>query len=233
MTRTADPVLTAGGGAKAAPQDPAPAPSIVGPPKPRRRWGLFAAMVLVVCLGALGGVWLLDAATTATPVVAARSTIERGSVIDRDDLVTVRVEADPALQPVAGADLESLVGQRAALDIAAGSLLTTGAVTEQSVPAEGYSLVGIGVAEAMMPGAPLMAGDRVRFVVVADPAGGPAPTVGLEPIGAVVVGTQVGSDVSVSAQTIVTVQVPADDAAQLAAIASTGKVALVLDSRDR
>ncbi len=54
-------------------------PLVPSPPKGRRRWGLFSAMVLVVCLGALGGnVWLHASTSTAQPVVAARSTIERG-----------------------------------------------------------------------------------------------------------------------------------------------------------
>jgi hypothetical protein len=35
------------------------------------------------------------------------------------------------------------------------------------------------------------------------------------------------------AQTIITVDVPSGDAAQLAAMAASGKVAVVLDSRDR
>ena len=41
------------------------------PPKARRRWGLFAAMAAVVCLGALGNVWLHQATTNSTQVVAA------------------------------------------------------------------------------------------------------------------------------------------------------------------
>src|SRR5665647_2869228 len=71
--------------------------AVTNPPRVRRRWGLFAAMVLVVALGVLGNVWLLASTTSAQEVVAARSTIERGSVIAREDLMTVRIELDPSL----------------------------------------------------------------------------------------------------------------------------------------
>lgn len=207
-----------------------------GPPKARRRWGLFAAMVLVVCLGVLGNVWLHAATTSATQVVAARSTISRGVLITAEDLMSVRVEVDPIVHTVPAGDLATLVGKRAALDVAAGSLLTPEATSDVNVPADGYSLVGVGVAQAMMPGTQLLAGDEIRLVAAtADPVGAAAAT-SADPVSvaAVVVGTQAGTDPTVAgSQTIITVQVPTADAARLAALASTGKVAVVLDSRDR
>ena len=211
-----------------------PAATVPSLPKARRRWGLFAAMVLVVALGGLGNVWLLASTTTAQEVVAARSTIERGSVIAREDLITVRIELDPSLHTVPGGDLAGLVGQRAALDVAAGSLVTTESVTTSTVPLDGNSLVGIGVAQARMPGVALVAGDRVR--VVAAPAQLTGTTTNAAPVsvGALVVGTQPGTDATgAGAQTIVTVQVPTADSAALAAMAATGNVVLVLDSRER
>lgn len=206
------------------------------PPKARRRWGLFAAMVLVVCLGVLGNVWLHAATTSATQVVAARSTIPRGALITADDLMSVRVEVDPTVHTVPAADLASLIGKRAALDVAAGSLLTPEATSEVNIPADGYSLVGVGVAQALMPGTQLLAGDKIRLVAAtADPvAAAAANSADPVSIAAVVVGAQAGTDPTVAgSQTIITVQVPTADAARLAAIASTGKVAVVLDSRDR
>jgi len=211
-----------------------PAATAPTPPKARRRWGLFAAMVLVVALGALGNVWLLASTTTAQEVVAARTTIERGSVVTREDLMTVRVELDPSLHTVLGVDLNGLVGQRAALDVAAGSLVTSESVTGTTVPPDGYSLVGIGVAQARMPGVPLVAGDEVRVVATPQLATGASASSTPVSLAAVVVGTQSGTDTTgTGAQTIVTVQVPSADAASLAALAATGNVAVVLDSRER
>ena len=205
------------------------------PPKARRRWGLFAAMAALVCLGALGNVWLHQATTNAKQVVAARTTIERGSIITRDQLVTVQVGSDPALRSVPASALTDLVGKRAAVDVAAGSLLTTDSTTDKQMPGTGHSLVGVGVMPAMMPGTKLMAGDRVRIVATPSQAGVPAATLGAPTsVAAVVVSTFTGTDTTgQGAQTIITVDVPSGDAAQLAAMAASGKVAVVLDSRDR
>ncbi len=210
------------------------ASSLPEPPKARRRWGLFAAMAAVVCVGALGNVWFHQASTNAKQVVAARSTIERGTVISRDQLMTVQVGSDPALRPVAASQIENLVGKRAAVDVAAGSLLTGDVATEKNVPAQGQSLVGVAVTPAMMPGTQLVAGDRIR--IVATPAQQALVETATSPVAvaAVVVSTQTGADTTgQGAQTIITVDVPTADAAQLAAIAASGKVAVVLDSRDR
>ena len=205
------------------------------PPKARRRWGLFAAMAALVCLGALGNVWLHQATTNAKQVVAARTTIERGSIITRDQLVTVQVGSDPALRSVPASALADLVGKRAAVDVAAGSLLTTDSTTDKQMPGTGHSLVGVGVMPAMMPGTKLMAGDQVRIVATPSQAGVPAATLGAPTsVAAVVVSTFTGTDTTgQGAQTIITVDVPSGDAAQLAAMAASGKVAVVLDSRDR
>ena len=59
-------------------------PAVLGvpaPPKARRRWGLLAAMVALVCVGALGNVWLLGSISDSSPVLVATSPIERGAVV--------------------------------------------------------------------------------------------------------------------------------------------------------
>lgn len=218
-------------------QSPARAgvPGVVpGPPKPRRRWGVFAAMAALVCVGAVGNVWLHQATTNAQQVVAARSLIERGTVIGRDQLMTVQVGTDPALRSVPVGQLDSLVGRRAAVDVAAGSLLTGESVTDSNIPGQGFSLVGVGVSPEMMPGTRLVSGDRVRIVGTGGAQGQVSAAAPPVAVAAVVVGTEAGTDTTgLGPQMIITVQVPSDDAARLAAMAASGTVALVLDSRDR
>ena len=207
---------------------------VAAPPKARRRWGLFAAMAALICLGALGNVWLHEATTNAQQVVAARSAIGRGAVIIREELMTVQIGSDPALRSVPGSQLESLVGKRAAVDVAAGTLLTGESVTDKNIPGQGYSLVGVGVMPAMMPGAKLAPGDRVRIVVPSAQQGDATAAATPVTVSAEVVSTATGTDTTgQGAQTIITVQVPTGDAPQLAAMAAAGKVAVVLDSRDR
>lgn len=207
---------------------------VPGPPRARRRWGMFAAMAALVVLAALGNVWLLQASSDARQVVAARSTIERGSVITREALMSVQVGSDPALRTVPADQLADLVGKRAAVDVAAGSLLTGESTTGANLPGEGFSLVGVGIAPASMPGGGLVAGDRVRVVATPGQQGETAASTTPAVVSAVVVSTTAGTDTTGQGpQTVITVQVPTEDAARLAAMAATGKVALVLDSRDR
>ena len=81
----------------------------------------------------------------------------------------------------------------------------------------------------LLPGEPLRAGDQVR--VVATPGQqGEVTDAEQRSITATVVGIYPDAD---SDQTVVSVQVPHEQAAELAARAATGKVALVLDSRER
>ena len=202
---------------------------IAPPPKLRRRPVLVLASIAAVSAGALLGVWAYTASTTTHEVVAARSTIARGEVIDRADLMLVRVNVDPALRPVEGSQLDRLVGQRAALDLPAGGLVTDEAVTATVLPAKGQSVVGVSLPPGLLPGEPLQSGDAVR--VVATP-GQQGEVSGREQrfIAAVVVSVHPDAQ---TGQTVVSVQVPYAAAAELAARAATGKVVLVLDSRER
>ena len=92
------------------------------------------------------------------------------------------------------------------------------------------SLVGVSLPPALMPAAQLQSGDQVRIVATpgaqGDLATGTSPT----SIGATVVGVRGAGD---NGQIVVDVSVPYDQAAELAARAATGKIALVLDSRER
>ena len=82
--------------------------------------------------------WAYTSTSTAHEVVAVRASVQRGEVITREDLVTVRVGVDPALKPIPAAQLDSIVGQRAALDLAAGGLVTADQVAPAVLPAAGH-----------------------------------------------------------------------------------------------
>jgi hypothetical protein len=90
------------------------------------------------------------------------------------------------------------------------------------------SVVGIALAAGMMPAEPLNPGDAVRLVQTpgqqGEVSGSPVTVM------ATVVEVQAAKTADL---TIVDVLVPSDVAADLAARAATGKVALVLDSRER
>ena len=204
-------------------------PSVAPAPKLRRRPALIAASIVAISAGALLAAFAWTATSTTQSVLAVRSAVERGALITQDDVMTVQVSADPALAPVPASQASSVVGQRAATDLAAGTLLTREQVSATVLPAAGMSIVGVGLPSAQMPGEPLLVGDRVRVVATPGPSG--EVTAG-EPvtIAATVVGVRVNDE---NGQSVVSVQVPQGDAAGLAARAATGNVALVLDSRER
>lgn len=205
------------------------APPLVPPPKLRRRPALIAGAVAAICLGALLAAWAWTATTNTQEVLVARSTIERGSVIEAKDLARIRISADPALSPVAASAFDDLVGQRAALDIAEGGLITAGSTTTQVLPADGMSVVGVALTPGQSPGLDLQPGDQVRIVVTPIPGGelvsGPPAFNDAE-----VVGVSVDAE---TGATVVDLLVPYADATVLAARVATGNVALVLDSRER
>ncbi|MGO0577713.1 SAF domain-containing protein [Ornithinimicrobium panacihumi] len=181
-------------------------------------------------MGALLAVWVYLSNTDATSAVAVRDTVMRGETISAADLLTVQVTPDPALALVPAADLDSFVGQRAVRDLSAGALLTPDAAAEQVVPGAGESVVGLALTSGLMPGEPLMVGDRVRVVAIPGQAGDPAAFESADTVfGAEVVGVAASVD---SPQTVVSVLVPERDAARIAQWASAGRAALVLDSRE-
>lgn len=211
--------------------DPASGPAAgavtaVPPPKLRRRPALVAGGVAAICLGALVAVWAWSSTTHTQEVLAARMTIHRGETVTAADVERVRINGDPALEPMPASAYDTVVGKRAALDIAAGTLLTPDVTTSQPLPPPGRSVVGISLSSAQLPAVPLHSGDNVRIVVTPGQDG-------TQPVGAPTFTTAQVVDSrldSASGNTVVDVMVPYADATVLAARAATGKVALVLDA---
>jgi Flp pilus assembly protein CpaB len=202
---------------------------IAPPPKLRRKPELVAIAIVAICLGAVVAGWTWSATTNTQEVLVARTDIERGSIIEESDLTTVRLSSDPALTPVSADEFESVVGQRAAFDIASGSAVTPGSFSNASLPPTGQSVVGVALSPAQAPGLALHSGDRVR-VVVTPAQDGDAPGGTPEYSDAEVVAVHVDDE---TGETVVDLLVRHEDAAVLAARIATGHVALVLDSRDR
>ena len=205
------------------------APPLVSPPKLRRRPTIVAGAIGAVCLGAVLAAWAWSSSTSTQQVLVATAEIPRGSVIEAEDLTTARLNVDSAVAVLPASAADELIGQRAALDVAAGGLLTPDLVQGESIPASGESLVGVALKPEQAPGETLMAGDLVR-VVVTPGQDGETPKIAPEFSAAEVVGIHHDSE---TGQTVVDLLVPHAEASLLAARVATGNVALVLDSRDR
>lgn len=214
----------------APPGSPAPAASkATVRVRQRRRPLLFALMAALVAAGALLAAFAYTSVNDTHEVLVVANDVARGEVIEADDLRVVRISVDPALTPVSAGARSSVEGSRAAVDLWSGALLTEQAVTDTLVPAEGDSLVGISLTPAQMPSEPLYAGDRVRIVSTPGDQGEITDQTPVT-IEATVVGV---SRIEETGETVVDVSVPQEKSADLAARAATGRVALVLDARER
>ena len=209
-----------------APSAPGP---VVAPPRLHRRPAVVAASLALVVLGALLSVWAYSSLSQAQQVVAVRADVARGAVITQDALQVVRVGVDPALAVVPASELESLVGQRAGVDLRAGQLVVPSAVAAQVVPRAGFSVVGLSLGAGQIPAERLQVGDAVR--VVSTPGQqGDFQGAELRVFDGAVVDV---SPVDASGNVGLVVEVSAEQAPELAARSATGKLAVVLDSRER
>src|SRR4051794_39920219 len=207
-------------------------PSSEGPPAPpklRRRPMLVAVSAALVIVGGLTSVWAYSTSTATQQVVAIRTDVPQGEVINREDLQVVRISLDPALSSVPAERLDALVGQHAAFALTAGSLLSDRAVTPTEVPAPGTSVVGLALGPGQLPAGPIEVGDKVRIVSTPGKQGDVNPSTLRSFTGKAVVIRAADA----SGQVEVSVEVLANQATEIAARSATGNVALLLDARDR
>lgn len=195
------------------------------PPRIRRSRMVLALAVLLVVVGALSFAYITVLVKDTVPVVVVAAEVPRGEVITQAALGTAEITLDPGLDTVPAEEAAYLVGKRAAVDLAAGGILTPGSVTDTSIPAEGESVVGVAVTPAQMPVEPLQAGSLVR-VVVTPRAQEDLPSSVPDTVAARVL--QVGATTD-SGQLVVDVLVKDTSAATLAALVATGRIAIVLD----
>lgn len=210
------------------PRTPPPesAPDLIAPPKLRRRPAVVVAAVIMTALGCLLGAWAWNASTDTQEVIAARATIHRGETIQAGDLQRIRISRDPLLTPLPASAFDDVVGQRAALDISAGGLLTDASTSDEPLPPQGQTIVGIALTPAQVPAMALHGGAKVRLIATPGDEGTAAANTPPFSV-AEVVSTALDET---TGNTVVNVMVPYADAGVLAARAATGNVALVLDS---
>ncbi len=195
-------------------------------PKRRPRRALLAAGVVLVVLGALATYWLTQQSSQRVAVVGVAHDMSWGQVITAADLVQVQIAVDPQLTPIPWSQEATLIGQRAAVDLQAGSLLTPRSVTDQQVPPAGSALVGVSVKSPQLPVTALTAGDKVLLVIT--PAGTAAQQAAAATVSATVFA--VGAADASGARTV-DVLVDQGDAAGLAQASAAGRVAIVLVPR--
>jgi hypothetical protein len=202
-------------------------PSAPAPLRARRR---PAYVALGVALAAAGGVMtatLVARTGDRVEVLAVAQNVPVGSTITAADLTVAHVAADSALSPVRAGDESSVVGQVATVGLPAGSLLVRTDLTPTALPAAGQQLVGVAVKPGQLPARALTAGDRVLVAQTPGDFSGSdsgTTTSSVPTIPATVVDESAAeSDGTV----VVDLLVAATQGPQVAAIASTGHVALL------
>jgi hypothetical protein len=146
---------------------PAPVAADGLPRLPGRRNPRWIALgIVALCLGALLSYVIYARVASETTVVSAARTVYRGEVLERADLSTVRLRGGTLPDTVPAADLERLVGQRAAFDLPSGAVVAGAAVASSALPAEGRAAVGLKLVTGRAPEALLFPSSPVRLVAL-------------------------------------------------------------------
>jgi hypothetical protein len=238
VSQTTSPVPGPAAGRIASPAGPPSAPPAAAPRmvrQRRRRPGLIALSVALIAVGGLSGAVLYTSSGHRTSVVVVARDVPIGAQITRADLTEASIALDPAVKSVKASGEKKLIGQRAAVDLKAGSLLSPSEFTSKTLVGPNETLVGVSLKPSQLPASPLSAGQKVLIVSTPDPnaavagktGGASAPP---ETLSATVV--KVGDPQTGTGTVTVDVAVPAGDGPALAARVATGDVALIVASRD-
>jgi hypothetical protein len=217
-------------GATASPTGPGALPvDRVGAPLPvrQKRPGYAAlAVVLIVGLAALGG-YFYSQAGKKVPVVVVTTDVPVGHTIERSDLSTVQVAGE--VTAIGGANLNSVVGESAVVELLPNTLLQRAMVTSAPALTGSVAQVGVAVGPGQIPADGLNPGDTVQVLALpvknsaSSSAAAPAPSVLAE--GATVYSST--TDPSRSGGTLLTLVVPKPVGGAVAAASNAGLVALI------
>jgi hypothetical protein len=197
------------------------------PPRRKSRPGMIFGGIAVAAVFGLGAGYMTWQAGTTSQVLAVARPVPYGHQITADDLAVARIAADPALSPIAASNQSSIIGQYAATNLSAGSLLTRGDISTTVIPGAGQTLVGIGLKASQMPAGGVHPQDKVAAIATPGPNDDPKNAVPTA-IQAVVITVGKADD---NGSSVISVQVAAGDAPTLAAWAATSRVALIVEPR--
>lgn len=211
--------------------DPSPIPAAptLALPRARRRRSMMAWGVVVIVLGGLGAWWGVQQAGSRTAVIAMAADVSYGETVTAEDFVQVEVPLEPGLSVTSWTQLTNLVGQRATTDLLKGTLVTSRSLTDGQVTADGQAVVGVTVKPSQAPTMSLKPRDAVRLVVMPT-AGDDSLDLSSRPEGVDATVLSVGAVLSGGSRTV-DVVVGAADADPVAALAATGRLVIVFQSR--
>jgi len=179
-------------------------------------------LLLVVGLALVSG-WLYTKAGQKTPVVVMKSDVAMGEIIDRSDLSTVEVAG--GVTAIAGANLESVIGQRAAVGLLSGTIVQRSMLTADDPFPAGMVQVGVTVTGGRIPAGGVVPGDHVQVLALPAAGGTGAATPKVVAKDAEVFATL--EDPTRAGGYLLTMLVPTDEAAGVAAASGSDTAAVV------
>jgi len=195
---------------------------------PRRRPALWMLSVALVAGGALLAVDAARSAGHKSAVLVAARDVGAGEQITPADVAVVHVSTDPGLRTVPAGDQPSVVGSVAAVDLKAGSLLTSAELAGTATPSAGTVLVGLALKAGQLPARELTRGDRVLIVATPGQQDSASPA---QPGRPVTYGAVVADSAPTGAgdgSTVVDVVAAQNTAPALAADVAGGHIAVLL-----
>ena len=200
-------------------------PTHVPVPGRRRQLPLVAVGVLLVVGCALG---FADASLhlgTREEVLAVAQPVAAGQVLTAADLRAVKVSTGSGLAVVAVGAEGSVLGRRAAVALLPGSLLTAAEVGSAPAGGAGSDVVALGLKPGAYPPG-LAPGDRVEVVPVPSSGSATGSVTAGSPVDATVLAVE-GATVGSGAPTVLSLEVAARDAGEVAALAAADQASVV------
>ena len=144
-----------------------------GPVQRQRNVPWMVLGVILVIGGALVFAAVASSIGGRQSVLAVARAVPAGQEVQAADLVEVGLATDGDLRAIASGDIETVVGQAAALDLIEGTLVTRDHLGAGSGPGEGKAVIGLALEPGQVPSSELAPGDRVEVLDTGDaPAAG-------------------------------------------------------------
>jgi hypothetical protein len=181
---------------------------------------------LIIGLASVGA-WLYASAGAKTPVVVVARSVPAGHTITRADVSTVTVAG--GVTAIAGTNLDSVIGQAAAVPLLPDMLLQRSMVTAATGLGPQEAEVGVAVTSAQIPADGLKPGDTVQVLQLPDDG---AATSRTQPRDAQELVAQarvfsVRPDPAQAGGTLLTLRVPSAQASLVATASGAKQVALI------
>ncbi|MFE0588768.1 SAF domain-containing protein [Micromonospora echinospora] len=207
---------------------PGPVDAPVAPPKVvrqrRMRPGLLGLAVLLIALGGLGAAFAVTSVRATGTYLAVARPVAVGSVLSADDLMSVQVAGGQGLKPVAAAEIDDVIGKRAAVTLTPGTLVTPAQLTDKPLLGPDQQQLALGLKPSEVPARTLRPGDKVLLVSTPTKTNDGRTTSSATRFTA----TVIDSDSPETSTVVVYLAVSVRDVPAVVALAAEQRIALVL-----